>query len=84
MKKQFILWNAATHELAKRAGKPVLHTGPQPPTWDNYPKRFPSSAGWRFEEVHETIIDATHKGPARFERRDSQVARFSKIIGADN
>jgi hypothetical protein len=81
MKKQYILWNSATDEFAKRSNKVVLHDGAQPPTWDNYPRRFPSNAGWRFEEVHETVVDPNHKGPPRFERRDSQVARFTKVIG---
>jgi hypothetical protein len=84
MKKQYVLWNSATGELAKRAGKVVLHSGAQPPTWDRYPRRFPSSAGWRFEEVHETVVDPKHRGPARYERRDSQCARFSKIIAKES
>ena len=82
--KTYILWNSATGELAKRGKKFVTHEGKQPPTWDCYPRGFPSRDGWRYEEVVGTRIDRTHSGPARFEREDSQVARFIKIIGADN
>ena len=83
MKKQYILWNSATGAFAKRRGnKFVLHEGRQPPTWDNYPRQFPSSAGWQFEEVCGTVVDPKHVGPATYIREDSQVARFTKIIGA--
>jgi hypothetical protein len=84
MKKEFILWNVATGALAKRGKKFVVHQGRQPPTWDNYPRQFPSRAGWRYEEVHETVVDPKHSGPPNYIQTDSQCARFSKIIGADN
>jgi hypothetical protein len=80
MRKTYILWNSATRAVAKRGNKFVLHEGAQPPTWDNYPRRFPSSAGWRFEEVHEVVVDPKHNGPATYVQTDSQCARFSKII----
>jgi hypothetical protein len=82
MKKQYILWNSATGAFAKRRGnKFVLHEGRQPPTWDNYPRGFPSSAGWRYEEVHEVIIDPKHVGAPTYVQTDSQCARFTKITG---
>jgi hypothetical protein len=81
MKKQYVLWNAGTGALAKRGSKFVLHEGKQPPTWDRYPRHFPSSAGWRFEEVAGTVVDPAHVGPPAFIREDSQCARFTKIIG---
>ena len=85
MKKQFILWTSATGELAKRRGnKFVLHEGAQPPTWDNYPRGFPSAAGWKFEEVCGTAVDPKHSGPATFIQTDSQVARFTRIIAKES
>jgi hypothetical protein len=84
MKKQYILWNSATGALAKRGKKFVLHEGRQPPTWDNYPRGFPSSAGWRYEEVHETVVDPKHSGAPAYVQTDSQCARFTKITGDKN
>jgi hypothetical protein len=83
MKKQYILWNSATGALAKRGNKFVVHEGGPPPTWDNYPRRFPSSAGWRFEEIDGVEVDRNHTGAAFYVQRDSQCARFTKIISPD-
>jgi hypothetical protein len=83
MKKTYILWNAATGAFAKRGNRFVLHEGKQPLTWDRYPRGFPSSAGWRFEEVCGVIVDPEHKGGATYIQTDSQVARFTKIIAKE-
>jgi hypothetical protein len=82
MKKQYILYHVESREIAKRKGVPIIHTGKQPPIWDRYPKNFRQSDGYRFEEIHEVCVDPAHRGQPKYVQKDSQCARFTKIIGA--
>jgi hypothetical protein len=81
-KRVFCLVSLTHREIAKRrGGKPILYEGRQPPRDPDYPRAFQRRNGWSFEEITETVTDPNHTGAPKYELREHQTARVTKVVG---
>jgi hypothetical protein len=81
---KYILWSLTTREPALDAkGRHIfadrpIHVDSWLPTWPGVLDRKRNA--WAFAEIEETITDPKHTGKPKFEQRDWNVARVTRVI----
>jgi hypothetical protein len=81
---KYILWSLSSREPALDSRGRVIESD-RPVHIDEWPAHWPGTLSrrknnWAFAEIEQTIVDPKHRGPARFEQRDHNVARIRKTV----
>jgi hypothetical protein len=83
-RKEFALVNTK-REFARKGCRYVTTTVASGRPLGNLPAKFSSwKLGFGWHEIYETVVDEKHSGPARYELRESQTMRITKIVSKEN
>jgi hypothetical protein len=79
-KQTWVLVSLARKEIAvDKRGRAVTAQSAEKP-YSLPPGYDPRKGSWSWEPIYETVVDVKHRGAARYELRESQVARPTRII----